>query len=137
VTASQPSNVLAVRALHGAIRWAVAGLGVLAVAVVILRPRLPKRERIEPGQVSTLEVRQEGPGWVALVWKAPFDGGTVAAYRIQRRKRDTGHWMDVGTSVETMVKLDGQQDGVELEYRVIGVNAAGEGPTSNIVRVVL
>jgi hypothetical protein len=102
------------------------------------RRRKPTRnERIEPGQVSTLEVRQEGPGWVALVWKAPFDGGTVAAYRIQRRKRDTGNWLDVGTSVETMVKLDGQQDGVELEYRIIGVNAAGEGPTSNVVRVVL
>ena len=35
---------------------------------------------------------------------------TVAAYRIQRRTRDTGNWVDVGTSVETMVKLDGPQD---------------------------
>ena len=55
-----------------------------------------RNERTAPGQVITLAVGQEGAGWVALGWKAPFDGGTVSAYRIQRRKRDNGSWADVG-----------------------------------------
>lgn len=91
-----------------------------------------------PGQVITLEVRQEGKSWVSLGWKEPFDGGPVSAYRIQRRRREGGgEWTDVGTSVETAVTLTDQESGVELEYRVIGINKAGEGPASNIVRVVM
>jgi hypothetical protein len=90
-----------------------------------------------PGQVMTLEVRQEGKSWVSLGWKEPFDGGPVSAYRVQRRRRDGGEWTDVGASVETAVTLSDQETGVELEYRVIAVNRAGEGPASNIVRAVL
>jgi hypothetical protein len=91
----------------------------------------------QPGQVRTLEVIREGKDWVFLDWKEPADGGEAAAYRVQRRTRDTGDWTDVGMSVETEVTLNGQQAGVEYEYRVIAVNKAGEGPASNIVRVVL
>jgi len=36
-------------------------------------------------------------------------------------------------SPETGITLDGQNGGVEWEYRVIAVNKAGEGPVSNIV----
>lgn len=91
-----------------------------------------------PGQVMTLEIRQEGRSWVSLGWKEPFDGGPVSAYRIQRRRREGGdEWTDVGTSVETVASLSDQESGVELEYRVIGVNKAGEGPASNVVRAVL
>jgi hypothetical protein len=90
-----------------------------------------------PGQVITLEVRQEGSSWVTLGWREPFDGGAVSAYRVQRRKRDGGEWMDVGTSVETAVTLSDQEAGVEFEYRVIALNKAGEGPPSNGVRAVL
>ena len=90
-----------------------------------------------PGQVITLDVSQEGSSWVSLGWKEPFDGGPVAAYRVQRRRRDGGDWIDVGTSVETAVTLRDQEPGAELEYRVIAVNQAGQGPASNVVRVVL
>lgn len=90
-----------------------------------------------PGQVITLEVLQEGKSWVSLGWKEPFDGGEVSAYRIQRRRRDGGEWTDVGTSVETAARLTDQDPAVELEYRVIGINKAGNGTPSNIVRVVL
>ncbi|MEX0692731.1 MAG: fibronectin type III domain-containing protein [Gemmatimonadales bacterium] len=91
----------------------------------------------EPGPATRLEVRKEGDGWVVLTWNPPTDGGPVSAYRIQRRKRDGGAWTDVGSSVDTTTKLDAQDTGVELEYQVLGLNAAGEGPASNIVRVVL
>ncbi len=72
-----------------------------------------------------------------LDWKQPFDGGLVAAYKIRRRQRDGGHWMDAGMAVESEVVLDNQEPGVEFEYHVIAVNKAGEGPQSNIVRAVL
>jgi hypothetical protein len=90
-----------------------------------------------PGQVRTLELVREGPDWVFLDWKEPADGGQVSAYRIQRRKRDGGTWMDVGMAVESEVMLNGQEPGVEFEYHVIAVNKAGEGRPSNIVRAVL
>lgn len=101
------------------------------------RRRPIRNEREAPGQVITLSVSQEGKDWVSLVWNAPFDGGTVAAYRIQRRRRDSGDWIDIATTVETAIRLDRQEAGVELEYQIIGINQAGEGPVSNIVRVVL
>jgi hypothetical protein len=90
-----------------------------------------------PGQARTLEVLREGKDWLFLDWKEPTDGGEVAAYKVQRRKRDTGDWVDVGMSVESDVTLNGQEAGVEYEYRVIAVNKAGEGPASNIARAVL
>jgi hypothetical protein len=90
-----------------------------------------------PGQARTLEVIREGADWVFLDWKEPADGGQVGAYRIQRRKRAGGGWIDVGMAMESEVMLNGQEAGVEFEYRVIAVNKAGEGLPSNIVRAVL
>ena len=90
-----------------------------------------------PGQPRTLEVIREGKNWIFLDWKESMEGGEVAAYRVQRRTRDNGDWMDVGMSVESEVTLNGQESGVEYEYRVSGVNKAGEGPASNIARAVL
>jgi hypothetical protein len=90
-----------------------------------------------PGQALTLEIIREGPTWVYLDWKEPMDGGQVAAYRVQRRKREAGEWTDVGTSVDSEITLNAQDTGVEFEYRVIAVNSAGEGPASNMVRAVL
>ncbi len=89
-----------------------------------------------PGQVRTLELMREGEDWVFLDWKQPVDGGLVTAYKIQRRKRDGGSWMDVGMAVETETPLSDQESGVEFEYRVLAVNKLGEGPPSNIVRAV-
>jgi hypothetical protein len=90
-----------------------------------------------PGQTRTLEIMREGPNWVYLDWKEPMEGGQVAAYKVQRRKREGGDWADVGMSVDSEITLNGQDTGVEYEYRVIAVNSAGEGPASNIVRAVL
>jgi hypothetical protein len=87
--------------------------------------------------VITLEIVREGKTSLDLGWKEPFDGGKVAAYKIQRRKRNDGDWADVGTSVKSTVRLDSQDPDVEWEYRVIAVNKAGEGPASNIVSAVL
>ena len=80
---------------------------------------------------------QQGTDFVELDWKKPADGGRVAAYKIQRRQLPGGPWTDVGAAIPSEQTLTAQPQGVQLEYRVIGINAAGEGPPSNTVAVVL
>jgi hypothetical protein len=61
----------------------------------------------------------------------------VGAYKIQRRRKDTGLWEDVGGSVDTVETLSNQPRGIEMEYRVLATNKAGIGQPSGIVAVVL
>jgi hypothetical protein len=74
---------------------------------------------------------------VVLGWKEPTDGGPVGAYNIQRRRRDGGEWLDVGTATATEIALDQQEPGIEYEYQVLAVNKAAEGRPSNVVRAVV
>jgi len=90
-----------------------------------------------PGQVRLLEAIKQGAGWVVLDWKAPADGGKPSAYKVQRRGQSAGGWVDVATAIETETTLVDQPRGVELEYRVVAVNKAGDGLESNTVAVVL
>jgi hypothetical protein len=90
-----------------------------------------------PGQARTLEAPRQGEGWIFLDWKAPSDGGRVAAYKIQRRTRPEGPWSDAGMAIESEITLSEQTRGVELEYRVSAVNKTGEGLASNTVMAVL
>jgi len=90
-----------------------------------------------PGQARTLEAPRQGEGWIFLDWKAPTDGGKVAAYKVKRRQRPSGPWTDAGMAIESEITLSDQARGEELEYRVIAVNKAGEGEPSNTVMAVL
>jgi hypothetical protein len=90
-----------------------------------------------PGETRDIRIVTEGDTWLVLAWNPPVDGGQVAAYKIQRRKRDGSSWEDVGTAADTKQMLSNQPRGVELEYRVVGVNKAGEGQPSATVTVVL
>lgn len=90
-----------------------------------------------PGQPRLFEAPKQGDGWVFLDWKAPVDGGKVAAYKIMRRERDGGSWEDVATAVISEATLVEQPRGKELEYRVIGLNKAGQSQPGNTVNVVL
>ncbi len=90
-----------------------------------------------PGQVRSLEVPRQGADWVMLDWKQPADGGAASAYKVTRRERPAGAWEDVATAVITEATLVGQPTAKELEYRVIAVNKAGDGPPSNTEMVVL
>ncbi len=65
------------------------------------------------------------------------DGGAVASYKIQRRLRAEGTWLDVGMAMESKTTLANQERGKEWEYQVIAVNKAGEGAPSNSVMAVL
>ncbi len=92
-----------------------------------------------PGQPQpcTLEVPRRGEGWISLDWKAPSDGGRVAAFKVNRRQRPSGTWTDAGMAIESEITLSDQERGRELEYRIIPVNKAGEGEPSNTVMAVL
>lgn len=90
-----------------------------------------------PGQPRVLEAPQQGEGWVFLDWKKPADGGTVAAYKIERRERPEGPWMMIGMAIESEATLNNQDRGKDWEYRVIATNKAGESTPSNTVAAVL
>jgi len=47
------------------------------------------------------------------------------------------NWSDIATALETEITLKGQPRGVELEYRVVAVNKAGDSPPSNTETAVL
>jgi len=90
-----------------------------------------------PGQARLLEAPKQGKGWVFLDWKPPSEGGKPKAYKIQRRLRNGGSWENVATAILTEATLVEQPVKTELEYRVVGVNKAGDGSPSNTVEVVL
>ena len=90
-----------------------------------------------PGQCRVLEAPRQGEGWIFLDWKEPTEGGAVATYRIQRRLRPDGAWLDVGLAIDSETTLTGQERAKEWEYRVSAVNKAGEGAPSNTVMAVL
>jgi hypothetical protein len=89
------------------------------------------------GQALLLEVRRQGEGAVDLAWKPPVDGGKPHAYRVQRRERPEGPWVELTTVFETQATLTDQPRGKEYEYRIIAANKAGDGEPSNTVMVVL
>jgi len=90
-----------------------------------------------PGQTRLLEAPRQGEGWIFLDWKQPVDGGAVTTYRIQRRLRPDGPWIDAGLALESEAMLTGQERNKEWEYRVSAVNPAGDGAPSNTVMAVL
>lgn len=99
--------------------------------------RAAKTTLAAPGQARTLEAPRQGEGWIFLDWKEPVDGGKVAAYKIQRRERPSGPWVDAGMAIESEITLADQERAKEWEYCVIAVNKAGEGEPSNTVMAVL
>lgn len=90
-----------------------------------------------PGQARLFEAAKQGEGWIFLDWKAPTEGGKPAAYRVLRRNRPDGPWTEVATAVVTEATLVEQPRGIELEYRAVAVNKAGDGEPSNTAMVVL
>lgn len=90
-----------------------------------------------PGQARGLESTNRDEGWIALEWKAPVDGGKVAAYKVERRAEGSGTWVDVGTAMATAITISGQESAKRFEFRVVALNKAGEGEPSNGILAVL
>nr|VFK19371.1 MAG: hypothetical protein BECKLPF1236A_GA0070988_102224 [Candidatus Kentron sp. LPFa]VFK32931.1 MAG: hypothetical protein BECKLPF1236C_GA0070990_101864 [Candidatus Kentron sp. LPFa] len=54
----------------------------------------------------------------AADWKAPDEGGKVAAYKVQRREEGSQDWIDVSTAIETELTLSGQPSDKQFVFRV-------------------
>lgn len=99
----------------------------------------PRREGTPlqpPGEVREIELVEEGATWVVIRWKAPLNGGPVAAYRLER-KQDAGPWHDAGITMNTQERFSDLPRGVELNFRVCAQNRAGIGQPSATITVVL
>nr|VFJ71229.1 MAG: Fibronectin type III domain-containing protein [Candidatus Kentron sp. FW] len=91
-----------------------------------------------PGRALNLVDAGQGEGWIKLKWKKPVDGGKAGAYKVLAREKTPGNeWKSQDTAMSTEITLTGQPRGKELEYCVVAVNKAGEGPESNPVMAVL
>ncbi len=86
---------------------------------------------------------QQGPGTVHLDWKAPVPGkgGPVRSYIVLRREQPPGYpftdWFQAGLALETEITLTNQPRFIQLEYRIIAINASGVSAPSNVVAVAL
>lgn len=92
-----------------------------------------------PGRAQDLVSGEQGEGSIELKWQKPISGGKVSAYEIRRRNEENRAegWDVVKTSLSTEITLTGQPRGVQLEYVVVAMNKAGDGPVSNPVMAVL
>ena len=99
-------------------------------------PRRSSTALEAPGEVRNMKVAGEGDDWVVLRWMSPTEGGKAGFYKIQR-KVEGNPWEDVDTATATEQLMSGQPRGVEIDFRVIAVNKAGEGSPSATVTLVL
>ena len=95
-----------------------------------------------PGQPTELVPVYEGPGILTLKWNRPKTGGAVSSFRIERSDQPEGGgvpgpWTLVNTYYTNQVTLENQPRSIEMQYRVIATNAAGDSLASNIATVVL
>ena len=95
----------------------------------------------KPGQPRHLEADQQSPGIVHLDWKAPVPGkgGSVRSYIVLRREQPPGKsfsdWSQAGLALETEITLTNQPRFIQLEYRIIAINASGVSAPSNVAAV--
>ena len=107
-------------------------------------PKSPPQPVNPPGQPLSFTSVLQGEGTVLFKWKSPLNGanGPVRSYLIERRDEpagggEFGPWTQAGISMEPELTLNNQPRGVQMEFRVIAVNIAGNGEPSNTVAVVL
>lgn len=104
--------------------------------------RKPPTPLTKPGQPGELTPAYEGPGTLTLSWDKPASGGSVSSYRIERSDQPEGGgvpgpWTLITNSYSESVTMENQPRGVEMQYRVIATNSAGDSMPSNIATVVL
>ena len=101
-------------------------------------PKSPRQPITAPGQPLNFSSVMQGDGTVIFKWKSPLNGthGPVRSYIIERRDEpagggEFGPWTQVGVAMEPEITLTGQPRGLQLEYRVVAANAAGNSEPSN------
>ncbi|MET1156516.1 fibronectin type III domain-containing protein [Arthrobacter sp.] len=82
---------------------------------------------------------QAGPGQAELSWRPPtwIGGAVVIGYRIDQSLDGGVTWTTLTEntgSTRTTYEVDGLANGQEALFRILGVNANGTGPASNVVK---
>ncbi|KAJ7427986.1 immunoglobulin-like and fibronectin type III domain-containing protein 1 [Willisornis vidua] len=87
-----------------------------------------------PSSPEPPEVISASRDSVTISWKAPRKTGTsqIVGYIIQKRKKGTMTWLPVtsGPVKDKKLKVPSLKKGVQYEFRVAAVNAAGTGDSS-------
>ncbi len=97
-----------------------------------------------PDAPSNLIPVYEGPGDATLQWDKPVHDPNrpVVNYAVERRDRpagggEFGDWIFVDMTYKNQIELSAQPRGIQMEYRVMATNAAGQSLPSNTAAVVL
>ncbi len=96
-----------------------------------------RKEEEAPGQCRLFKVVKQGEGWASFQWKRPDKGGSVRAYKIERRNTTGDIWEIATVAMETKIEAQNQTIGEAFEYRVVATNKIGDGMPSNTVMVKL
>ncbi|NXG02266.1 IGFN1 protein, partial [Sakesphorus luctuosus] len=87
-----------------------------------------------PGAPEPPEVISASRDSITICWKAPHKTGTsqIVGYIVQKRKKGTMTWLPVtsGPVKDKKLKVPSLKKGVQYEFRVAAVNAAGTGDSS-------
>ncbi|XP_053819675.1 immunoglobulin-like and fibronectin type III domain-containing protein 1 [Vidua chalybeata] len=91
--------------------------------------------KASPGAPDPPEIISASRDTITISWKAPCKTGTsqIMGYIVQKRKKGTVTWLPV-TNVpvkDKKLKVTSLKKGVQYEFRVAAVNAAGTGQPSD------
>ena len=107
------------------------GLGPSSTIVNVI----PKMSQVSPGAPSAINDLKAtaGTNQVELTWSKPNDNGnSITGYHIQQTKSGEGFFTTIsksGSSPNSVVT--GLTNGVTYSFKVMAINSAGIGPTSN------
>lgn len=93
-------------------------------------------------QPDLLKATQQGPGTVALDWQAPVPGKgePVQSYIILHREHTLGQvftdCVQVALAIKSEITRTNQPRFIQLEYRIIAINASSVSAPSNAVALV-
>ncbi|NXI51006.1 IGFN1 protein, partial [Chloroceryle aenea] len=91
--------------------------------------------KASPGAPDPPEIVSTSKDTITISWKAPRKTGSsrIVGYIVQKRKKGTITWLPVnnGPIAEKKLKVANLKKGLQYEFRVAAVNAAGVGAASD------
>ncbi|XP_072701146.1 immunoglobulin-like and fibronectin type III domain-containing protein 1 [Ciconia boyciana] len=90
--------------------------------------------KASPGAPDPPEIVSASRDTITISWKAPRKTGTsrIVGYMVQKRKKGTTTWLPVNNVpiADKKLKMTNLKKGLQYEFRVAAVNAAGIGDAS-------